>query len=646
MRKRSLFFENRMRESITARAALLVIVLLMLSARIAFTQATEPQPSPSAAELLTTPVMDEENATEDTSAPPVPTATFPAQDGGRQSTAAITIPENSEVTPSLNLTVNLINRLVERGVLTKKDAEDLLRQAQEDVTRAQEAAAAKVAPTPPPPAEDEVRVTYVPEVVKAQIRNEIKEEVMNQAREEHWAAPNNMPEWVDRFRLFGDLRVRYEGDFYPSGNDNTGAFPNFNAINTGPPFDVTGTVFSPQINADQDRNRFRLRARAGAAVTLGDGMTVGLRVATGEDNSPVTTNQTLGVANQRQGGNFSKFDIWLDRAFISYEVGGTPEGDFLVEVGRFDNPFFSTTMIWDDDLGFDGLAVRGRYEVVKGITPFAVAGAFPVFNTDLNFSTNRPDKFPSEDKYLYGGQAGVTWVINKDFTLKGATAYYYFDDVAGRLSDPFVPLTTSDNGNTDDSRPAFAQKGNTYFPIRNIIPTADNNFGTTKQFQYFGLATSFHELAVTGRLDFSHYDPVHFALEGEFVTNLAFDAGRINQIAVNNRGPDTAAGTPGPFDGGNDAFIIQLLAGAPALEKRWDWNVAAGYRYVESDALVDGFVDSDFGLGGTNLKGYTLSASVALSPHFWATLRWMSANSIVGPTFKNDIVQFDLNARF
>ena len=37
-------------------------------------------------------------------------------------------------------------------------------------------------------------------------------------------------------RLFGDLRFREEGQRYPAGNDNTGAFPNFNAINTGAPF--------------------------------------------------------------------------------------------------------------------------------------------------------------------------------------------------------------------------------------------------------------------------------------------------------------------------------------------------------------------------------------------------------------------------
>src|SRR5262249_56757653 len=101
--------------------------------------------------------------------------------------------------------------------------------------------------------EDAVSVSYVPEVVKEQLREEIKQDVMEQARAENWANPRIFPTWALRITPFADLRLRYEGIFYPSGNDDTGAFPNFNAINTGPPFDVTGTTFSPQLNVNKDR---------------------------------------------------------------------------------------------------------------------------------------------------------------------------------------------------------------------------------------------------------------------------------------------------------------------------------------------------------------------------------------------------------
>jgi hypothetical protein len=628
------------------------------------------KPLPTAAEAKPTPIPSKADASNNTTGQPN------VQIAAAKVSQPTAIPQ---ATPSQNVTINLINRLVQRGVLTQQDADELIKQAEEDAAIARAQSTAKPttdsngvllpgdsAPPPVPastvhaPAEgpdnadasnedesDSVRVQYVPEVVKQQLRDEIRQEVMEQAREENWASPRLFPPWALRFTPFADFRGRYEGIFYPAGNDNTGAFPNFNAINTGPPFDVTGTTFSPQLNVDQDRNRFRARVRFGAQLDLEDSFTFGIRVATGENNSPTSTNQSIGIANGGQGGDFSKYAIWLDRAFVKYELGGKPSEDLVTSIGRFENPFFKASeIIWDDDLGFDGLAVGGKYEVTKGITPFGALGAFPVFNTELNFSSNRPDKFSSEDKWLFGGQLGIGVHIYNDFDVKVAGAYYDFENIEGKLSDPFVPLTASDQGNTDDSRPAFAQKGNTYFPIRNIIPTADNNFGTTKQFQYFGLATRFRLLNVAGSLDYTHFDPFHLMLYGEFTENLAFDYGAINSKAINNRGPDRAPGRPGNFAGGNTAWIVGLKAGKAALEKRWDWNVGVNYRYVESDAVVDGFNDSDFGGGGTNLKGYTIYGAVALTPHIALALRWMSADEIGGPTFRNDILQFDFNATF
>lgn len=257
---------------------------------------------------------------------------------------------------SQSLTINLIRRLVQRGVLPQSDADELMKLAEEDTAAAKAEAAAQTAPavsatamsvaTAPAVAaagDDTVRVTYVPEFMKKQIREEVKQDVLAQARAERWADPRTLPEWVSRYTLFGDIRLRYEGLFFPSGNDNTGAFPNFNTINTGAPFDVAGTVFSPQYNVDQTRYRPRLRARFGADLNLDEGFTAGLRLATGENNNPVTASQSLGVANSAQGGDFSKYAVWLDRAFLKYTAS---DRTWSATVGRFDNPFFATNLIW------------------------------------------------------------------------------------------------------------------------------------------------------------------------------------------------------------------------------------------------------------------------------------------------------------
>jgi len=505
--------------------------------------------------------------------------------------------------------------------------------------------AADMAAAAEPVGEDVVRVTYVPEIVKAQLREEIKQEVLAQARDENWASPRTFPDWVLRVRLFGDVRVRGESQRLPDGNDNTGAFPNFNAINTGSPFDVAGTIFSPQFNVDQDRNRVRLRARGGLAVDLDDGFTLGLRIATGENNSPVTQNQSLGAAGSGQGGNFSKYAIWLDRGFLRYETGGLPDEDLMVTVGRFDNPFMSTTLLWADDLGFDGLAVQGRVPTGEDITPFFTAGAFPIFNTDLNYATNQPSKFKSRDKWLYAGQLGATWEITEHVSLKLAVGYNKFQNVEGELSTPFVPISTADAGDTDASRPAFAQKGNTYMALRDITPSPLNSNGTINQFQYFGLASKFEVMTSDARLDFNPSETFQVSLIGEYAKNRGYERDAIEAKAVNNLAA-SATSTGGIFIGGDTAWMVNLQAGAPALKHRWDWTVNLGYRKVESDAVVDGFNDSDFGGGGTNVKGLTFGGTLAISSHVWLGLRWFSATQVAGPQLKSDIFQFDLNGKF
>lgn len=613
---------------------------------------------PAASEL---PLLDGANLLAET-APVTPAIPDPS------AAAAVAAPVEPVVTrprKSASVTINLINRMVEKGLLTKEDAADLIQQAENDAAEArleaqatheaaqqavaaaqtaaiQAAAAAQAVPPPAPPlSDDDMRVTYIPEVVKAQIRDEIKREIMAKAKNENWAVPNAVPEWVSRIKLFGDIRTRYEGIFFPEGNDNTGGFPNFNAINTGSPFDIAGTVFPPTLNVDQDRKRFRIRLRFGADIDLGDGFTAGLRLATGDSNSPVSTNQSLGAS----GSNFSKYAIWLDRAFLKYELGGQPNKNLAVTLGRFDNPFFGTDIIWDDDLGFDGAAIQAKYEVLPGLTPFLTMGAFPIYNTDLNFSSIRPAKFPSDDRYLYGAQLGVNWKINKDFNFKLGAAYYDFRDIQGELSDPFVPLTAQDNGSTDGRRPAFAQKGNTYMALRRIVPTIDNDFGTSKQFQYFGLATGFRDLALTARLDYNHFEPFQVSIMGEYIRNLAFDRQDIEAKAINNRTDSTGTGLA-PYDGGDTAWIVGVKVGNVALDKRWNWNFGMNYRHVESDAVVDGFADSDFGGGGTNVKGFSIYGALALSPRVYLGLRWMSSDEIAGPPLKNDILQVDIGGKF
>lgn len=543
----------------------------------------------------------------------------------------------------------LLKVLVRKGVLTQAEADQILKEAKSEPTAAPAAPAqaqsAAVSTTPPD--DTALHVTYVPEVVRKQLLEKAEADLESKARKEGWLAPNVLPEWVTRLHLYGDIRLRYEGDMFPKGNDNTGAFPNFNAINTGNPYDVSpaNPNFAPQLNADQNRNRYRVRGRFGIDADLGEDFVAGLRVATGSDDSPVSENQSFGAAGSGQGGDFAKYSIWLDRAFVRYQPWHDDKAALSLTLGRFANPFFSTNLLWADDLNFDGAVLNGSYRI-GSVTPFLTVGAFPVFNTDLNFGSNLPAKYPSHDKWLVAIQGGASVDLHHAWNVKFGAAYYDYSNLAGELSSPCTVLSASDICDTDQTRPTFAQNGNTYMALRNIVPTSANNFGTINQFQYFGLASQFRDLAFTTHIDFERFDPFHLWIDGEYVRNVAFDKSAVSAAAVNNRGAIPTGGTVGPYAGGNTGYFGNLGLGDETLAHRWDWNFNLGYKYVESDAVVDAFTDSDFGLGGTNLKGFIVGANLALASNVWTRVRWMSADTVAGPPYSTDIVQVDLNVKF
>jgi hypothetical protein len=521
-------------------------------------------------------------------------------------------------------------------------------QAVAQATVAPDPAAGQEAPPAAPPADPEPvkRVIFLPESYKLQLREEIKRDVLEQARREGWAAPNLVPPWMARFRFSGDFRGRFERIVLVPGNANGGEFPDFNAINTNKPFDMKGVDLANDryLNVDQSRSRSRVRARLGVAVDLGQDFSAGMRVGTGEGSTPVSSNQTLGGS----GGVFSKYQVWLDRAFLKYEPGeGTPSSLALL-FGRFDNPFLGTGLLWWDDLGFDGVAMKGKVDVGGGVTPFLTGGAFPVYTTSMAYPAERPDKFASLNKMLYAAQVGLQVAPIPAFSLKLAVAFYDFDQVEGRQSSPCDTNLKDISCDSDESRPSFAQKGNTYITVRtpSAAALAAEASSLAARYQFFGLASRFREAAATGRMEVRLGPGLKIGLEGEYVRNLGFDKKAIDAKALNNRGPLQGTNPLGPFVGGNDGMLARVSFGSPEMGERWDWKAQLAYRRVASDAVLDALNDSDFGQGGTNLKGPSAEVMVALANRVTVAVRWFSADQVAGPRYAVDGLQVDLAARF
>jgi hypothetical protein len=542
--------------------------------------------------------------------------------------------------PSDNATINLIRLLVQQGVLKKDQADALVKQAETEAAQAKKTAAA--APTAGAAAgaavsnvPGEVHVQYVPQAVRDQIRDEVKKEVVQQAKDENWAQPNTFPDWVSRIRVTGDMRVRDESHYYSDKNSNE--IVDFAALNKNGPYDVnpnTNQQLPPLLNSRQDRkNQLRVRARIGVIADLSDEWTAGIRLASGNDDSPVSTTQLL-------GGGFEKKDVWLDQAYLTYR----PTKWSTLTAGRFDNPFMHTNLLYSDDLNFDGLAAIFKQPLRDtNVSLFGTLGAFPLGYTS-DSSTPDLSKNNSEDQWLIGAQMGAEWKVNDSNRLKGALAYYNFANVAGSRSDPCAPWAGDTQCSTDGDAPAFMQKGNTLMLLRNITPNPQDPANTPDP-QFVGLASKFQLLDTNLQWDARVLDGMALRVQGEYVRNMAFSKSKMEDRSDGNL--VTNIGPNGEIQSGPNAYMLGVTFGKSIdLATRGDWNVFAGYKYIEPDSMPDAYNDPTFHLGGTNAKGYYLGASYAFDKWVSATARWISSREIYGAPLEIDVMQLELNARF
>jgi hypothetical protein len=229
---------------------------------------------------------------------------------------------------------------------------------------------------------------------------------------------------------------------------------------------------------------------------------------------------------------------------------------------------------------------------------------------------------------VYGVQGGIEQKMPKDSRLKVGLALYEFKDISGALNDPVVdPANRS-------SIPKFMQRGNSLF---NVVTNGGNPL--------LGLAADYRELNLTASYDYAGFGPMHVVMLGDIVKNIGYDANKIR--ARTGGAPPIVVGQTGTeFTPRTKGYQAKLTVGRPTVEKLGDWQVSGGYKYLERDAVVDAFTDSDFHLGGTDAKGWILGASYGLATNTWIRARWLSANEIDGPPLAIDVLQLDLNAKF
>jgi hypothetical protein len=137
------------------------------------------------------------------------------------------------------------------------------------------------------------------------------------------------------------------------------------------------------------------------------------------------------------------------------------------------------------------------------------------------------------------------------------------------------------------------------------------------------------------------FDPVHVILTGDYVKNIGFDATEV-ATRTGNTYKDETDGYQVRLDVGHNSFRGPNWADVNAK----DWSFMLGYKYLQADAVLDAFTDSDFHLGGTDAKGWLLGGNYALDKNAWVSARYFSADSISGPPLAIDVLLVDFNAKF
>lgn len=534
----------------------------------------------------------------------------------------------------------LLEIMVRKGLVTREEADAMIAEA----GVASPPAAVRPVPAGGVSADGVQTIPYVPQVVREQLKQELRNELGQQAQAEGWAKPGEVPEWTKRITISGDIRARLDAMMFD--RDNYADFVNWGVINEGGGIDVNpaspGFVNLPYLNTRNDRVAMRLRARLGINARIDDWVTAEVRVATGNDRSPVSTNQTLG-----QVGEFGKYQLWLDRAAIHL----TPMKGFGVELGRFANPFWSSTLIFDEDLNFDGISASAKVKLNERFGLFGTAGFFPLFNTSLNFGSRDVGSFRSRDRYLAAGQFGIDVRPTSALRTRLAGGYFRFENVQGEVSAPCA--FNQDVCSTDAMRPLFQQFGNTHMALRNVVPNPSVPQGLSPEVQYFGLASKYEVVSARGEIDYGLTERLSLRLEGDYLRNLAFTRSKVGPLALNNFAP-IINGKGGQFSGGDDGWQMRLSVGhlgrgLPQGDQtihKGDWNANLGYRRIESDAMLDALADSDFGLGGTNMKGWFAGGTYGVAENTAFGIRWMSADEIAGPPLSVDHLMVDFTSRF
>ncbi len=294
-----------------------------------------------------------------------------------------------------------------------------------------------------------------------------------------------------------------------------------------------------------DRSRQRFRLRVGPRVKIKE-FTLEIRLVSGSD-SQVSTNQSFDEA-------FSSKPIQIDRLYVAWNPAFFRS--MTLTGGKMKNPFkrnFTRDVLFDSDITPEGFAEQFTWRINPVIRLFANFGQFVLDE----------DEADERDQWLFGYEGGAQTKLGNSKL---------------RLAVGFYDAINLDAGGINE--PTFQQF----------------NSRTTAQDKTAAYVNDYNVLNLNGSFD-AEVAGLPVNIQGDYVKNTA--------ATVTCSGMSNSVGSCGPgnvrVEDQDEGYQVGIRLGKARKTKTWE--VAYYYKWLQADAVLSAFADSDFGDGGTNRLG-------------------------------------------
>ena len=356
----------------------------------------------------------------------------------------------------------------------------------------------------------------------------------------------------------------------------------------------------PNEGGHQDRYRFRLRLRDEFKLAGGWFGGVELSSSSASDSG----NQTFGAkdATGVGGGGFDKYGIFISKVYLGWNYSDWAQ----VTIGKQNNPFYTSDMVWDPDISPDGIVEQINFsKLYTGKSDGGVNEERPwelmlnmgqfIFsdNIENGLTLSEPGfATPSDVHHDYSTNAYMF-----EFQLQSS---YKFENGMKAIFAPAVMFYNSAHVTGANNEASFTDITG---------PTSSSNPGgityLDNQTRFLGETRDLTLITAPGEVDFKVMNqPVRafwdfsYNAQGKKRTDDIYGMfyyNSSNQVTSYHATEDDIA------------WLLGLQVGEN--KKAGDFSLMANYRQVGMASVDPNLTDSDFALGRVNIQGLKATAT-------------------------------------